>query len=75
MAKNIHIVPNGNRWQVKPEGSGAISNHRTQGNAINNGKPIAERNRSELIIHRPNGTIRDKDSFGKDPHPPKDRKH
>jgi hypothetical protein len=33
------------------------------------------RNESELVIHRPNGQIRDKDSFGSDPCPPKDQKH
>ncbi|WP_141695337.1 DUF2188 domain-containing protein, partial [Klebsiella pneumoniae] len=26
---------------------------------------------SELVIHRPNGQIRDRDSYGKDPFPPK----
>jgi hypothetical protein len=27
------------------------------------------------VIHRPDGTIRDKDSYGNDPNPPKDKKH
>jgi hypothetical protein len=35
---------------------------------------LAQQNQSELVIHRPNGQIRDKDSFGKDPMPPKDSK-
>lgn len=75
MAKNIHIVPHGSKWQVKPAGSAPVSTHNTQRTAINYGKPLAQRNQSELVIHRPNGVIRDKDSFGKDPHPPTDRKH
>ena len=75
MAKNVHVVPHGSNWQVKPEGSRPVSNHRTQQTAINIARPIAQHNRSELVIHRPNGTIRDKDSFGRDPNPPKDRKH
>ena len=75
MGKNIHVVPNGNQWQVKPEGSRPTSTHNTQSRAINVGKPVAQRNQSELVIHRPNGTIRDKDSFGRDPNPPKDKKH
>ena len=75
MAKNIHIVPNGNKWQVKPEGSRPVSSHRKQENAIDRGRPIAKQNRSELVIHRRDGTIRDKDSYGRDPNPPKDKKH
>ena len=30
---------------------------------------------SELVIHGINGKIRDKDSYGNDPHPPHDRKY
>lgn len=73
--KNIHIVPNGNRWQVKPENSRSVSSHRTQQNAINSGIPLARENKSELVIHRPDGTIRDKDSYGNDPNPPKDKRN
>ena len=29
----------------------------------------------DCMIHRPNGQIRDKDSYGNDPNPPKDTKH
>ena len=77
MAKgqNVHVVPNGGNWQVKPEGGRPVSNHRTQGAAEAAAKPIARQNQAELVIHRPNGQIRDKDSFGNDPNPPKDKKH
>ena len=75
MKKNIHIVPHGNQWQVKPENSRPASTHRTQQNAINRGIPLAKENKSELVIHRPNGTIRDKDSYGNDPRNVKDTKH
>ena len=60
---------------MKPEGSKPVSNHRTQGAAEEAGRRIAKENKSELVIHRPNGQIRDKDSFGNDPNPPKDKKH
>jgi hypothetical protein len=73
--KNVHVVPHGNQWQVKPEGGRPVSNHRTQGAAEDAARPIAKRNESEVVIHRPNGQIRDKDSFGNDSHPPKDKKH
>jgi len=35
----------------------------------------AQREKVEVVIHRPDGTIRDSDSYGNDPNPPKDRKH
>jgi len=52
-----------------------ISTHLTQGAAAQAGRRVAQRNQSELVIHRPNGRIRDKDSFGNDPMPPRDTKH
>lgn len=74
--KNVHVVPAGNSWEVKREGSGSsISSHRTQGAAEDAGRRVAKADRVELVTHRPDGRIRDKDSFGNDPNPPKDRKH
>ena len=74
--RNVHIVPSGNGWDVRQAGQQKpVSHHRTQTAAENAGRPIARRNESELVIHRPNGQIRDADSYGKDPNPPKDRKH
>lgn len=76
MKKNVHVVPSGNGWAVKQEGrSTPLSNHRTQQAAEDAGRPVAKRNQSELVTHRPNGQIRDKDSFGGDPCPPRDKKH
>jgi hypothetical protein len=61
---------------VKEEGtSEPISTHRTQELATQNAVPLAKENKSEVVIHRPDGTIRDKDSYGNDPNPPKDTKH
>ncbi|MBL9080886.1 MAG: DUF2188 domain-containing protein [Planctomycetales bacterium] len=74
--KSVHVVPSGNQWAVKPEGSSTpTSVHRTQHAAENAGRRVAQQNQSELVIHRPNGQIRDKDSYGNDPVPPKDAKH
>ena len=73
--KNVHVVPNGKGWAVKPEGAAKpLSTHRTQGAASDAGRKVAKQNQSELVIHRPNGQIRDKDSYGNDPCPPKDKK-
>lgn len=68
MKKNQHVVPNGDKWAVK--GAGNEKNTRvvsTQKEAINVAREIAKNQQSELIIHRLDGRIRDKDSFGNDP--------
>lgn len=72
MAKNIHVVKHGNHWETKIEGNSTpLSKHHTQGNAIDKGREFAIDLKSELVIHRPNGLIRDKNSYGNDPYPPK----
>jgi hypothetical protein len=77
MAKqNQHVVPHRNDWAVRGAGNSRVtSTHRTQGSAINAAREIAQRRNTEVVIHRPNGQIRDKDSFGRDPNPPRDRRH
>lgn len=76
MGKNQYVVPKGNGWAVRSEGSSRISSqHRTQAAAIRQGRSNAIRNGSELTIQGRDGRIRDRDSFGSDPCPPKDKKH
>ncbi len=78
MAKNIHVThrKDEDKWAVIGEGdSRASSLHDTQGDAIEAGRGIARNNKSELVIHDRQNLIRDKDSYGNDPYPPKDRKH
>lgn len=75
MAKNVHVVKSGTRWAVKVEGcKEPVSKHSTQKLAQKNAIPIAKKNHSEVVIHGKDGKIRDKDSYGNDPHPPKDTK-
>ncbi len=69
---NQHVVPHD--WQRAVKGAGnskATKIVTTQQDAIQIARGIAKNQQSELIIHRPNGQIRDKDSYGNDPHPPK----
>ena len=74
--KSQHVVPHGKDWAVKGEGNDkATSIVGTQKKAIERAREIAQNQRSEVIIHRPDGTIRDRDSYGNDPFPPKDKKH
>lgn len=76
MGKNQHVVPRENGWAIKKEGSNKASAiHSTQEEAINAAIKIAKNQRSEVVIHGRDGKIRDKDSYGNDPYPPKDRRH
>ena len=72
---NQHVVPNNGQWQVKRQGSEkATKNFETQKQAIDYARSIAIKQQSELVIHGRDGRIRDKDSYGNDPYPPKDKK-
>ncbi len=73
MGKNQHVTPHPDGgWQVKGAGNTrATVRTETQADAINIAREIARNQESELVIHRPNGQIRDKDSYGNDPFPPK----
>ena len=69
---NQHVVPHSDGWAVKPEGGEKPSSvHPTQQEAIDRGREIARNQKSELFIHRPDGRIRDRDSHGNDPFPPR----
>lgn len=74
--KDQHVVPHDGDWAVRGEGNERVTSlHDTQGAAIDRAKEIARNERTEVVIHRRDGTIRDSDSYGHDPNPPKDRKH
>ncbi|PWE00008.1 DUF2188 domain-containing protein [Marinilabilia rubra] len=72
MSRNVHVVPNEKGWAVKKEKSQRASRVvKTQGEAIEIGKNYAKEQSSELIIHGKDGKIRDTNSYGNDPFPPK----
>ena len=74
--KNQHVVPSGDQWAVRGENNSRVTGYYpTQSDAIGSARNIAINQRSEVVIHRPNGEFRDRDSYGNDPHPPKDSKH
>ena len=72
MGKNQHVTPHPDGgWQVKGEGNErATVRTSTQKEAIDRAREISRNQGSELIIHRPDGRIRAKDSHGNDPFPP-----
>lgn len=70
--KNQHIVPHSQGWAVKSEGSSKPSRvFKTQSEAIAKGTEIAKNQQSEIFIHNQKGQIRERNSYGNDPHPPK----
>lgn len=72
MAKGQHVVPNSGGWSVKKAGaSRATSTHETQAAAIQAATKIAQNQQTEVYIHGRDGRIRERNSYGKDPHPPK----
>jgi len=74
--KRIHVVKHGDGWAAKREGATrAGSVHPTQAAAEKAAKETARREGGEVVVHGRDGRIRDSDSFGNDPNPPKDMKH
>jgi hypothetical protein len=70
----VTIHPKG--WAIKGEGNKrATKVTKTQKEAIDVAKKIAENQKSELYIQNREGKIRSKDSYGNDPCPPKDKEH
>ncbi len=72
MGKNQHVVPHDDKWAVRGEGNDrATSLHDTQREAIDVARQIARNQESELFVHGRGGRIRERDSYGNDPFPPK----
>lgn len=74
--RNIHTVFNKERsmWETKLEGQSApLSSSHKKDTTL--GKSIKEAKEREVehIIHKKDGKITDKDSYGEDPFPPKDK--
>lgn len=70
--KNQHVVPHQKGWAVKSEGSEKASSvHPIQQKAIDQGREVSRHQGSELFVHDRHGRIRERDSHGHDPHPPK----
>lgn len=72
MRKNQHVVPHQNGWAVKGTGNQRASSvHSTQREAIQSARNTAINQKSEMLIHGRNGQIRERNSYGNDPFPPR----
>ncbi len=72
MGKNQHVTPHKDGWQVKGAGNKkATAVTHTQAEASKIAREIAIKQKSELFIHNKQGQIRERNSYGNDPNPPK----
>ncbi|WP_334156926.1 DUF2188 domain-containing protein [Oryzomicrobium sp.] len=70
--KNRHVVKRDYGWAVRGAGNQRdTSHHRPQPEAEWSARDIAINQRSEVLIHSENSRIRECNSYGNDPHPPK----
>lgn len=70
--KGQHVVPNQGKWSVRRAGSTrASATYSTQREAIERAREIARNQGTELYIHGMDGRIRERNTYGSDPFPPK----
>ena len=77
MAKvSKHVVPSpSGGWAVKNSGASLASKvFDTQADAVKYGRDAARKDGAELYVHGRDGTIKNKNSYGRDPMPPRDKK-
>jgi len=69
----VHTVPatTGHGWWNEMDGK-VISKHHEKSFAVEAGREIARQRKVEHTIHRADGVITEKNSYGNDPCPPKD---
>ena len=72
-SKNMHVLPHSEKgWAVKQAGNSKNSRlFVKQTDAISFAKDNAKSKKSELFIHGRDGRIRERNTYGKDPFPPK----
>lgn len=69
--QNQHVVPRDDGWAVRRAGSSRDTKRfETQEAAIRKARRIARNQGAELLVHGRDGRIRERSSFGDDPHPP-----
>ena len=71
MKKGHHVVQSVNGgWSVRRSGAVRASrNFTTQADAVTYAREQARKEHGELYVHRRDGTISRRDSYGNDPHP------
>ncbi len=63
--KPVHTVPNGDKWTNKREGASRGSkNFDTKAEAQAAGRKTAMRDKTEHLVHKQDGTIGERSSYG-----------
>jgi hypothetical protein len=74
--KSNHVVPSYSGWAVKKSGSERASKtFGTKAKAVEYGRELSKSEKTELYIHKTNGMIQNRNSYGNNPNPPTDKKH
>lgn len=70
--RNQHVVPKGSDWAIRGAGNSKVTKVvSTQKKAIQIARKIAINQGSEMLVHKRNGQIRERNTYGKDNFPPR----
>jgi Uncharacterized protein conserved in bacteria (DUF2188) len=71
-----HVVPNTTGgWAVKNAGASRASKlFTTQADAVTYARDAAKKAKTELFVHGKDGTIKERNTYGRDPMPPRDKR-
>ena len=71
---DVHVVYTkpGKTWRVEVTGNNRASgSHATKPPAITQARRLASQNKSELVVHKRDGKIGERRTYGRDPFPPR----
>jgi hypothetical protein len=77
MAKDsFHVISRSDgAWSVRKTGEGRAARvFDIRSDAVAFARSIAKKKKGEIVIHGCDGRIRERDSYGKDPCPPRDKR-
>jgi hypothetical protein len=63
----VHTVPTKSGWRNETAGGSKISDHKTKAAAQKQGRTQAIKRKAEHVIHKKDGKIGAKNSYGNDP--------
>jgi hypothetical protein len=67
MADDVHTVPRDDGWVNEAGGQTIGGQHQTKDAAVSAGRDAARERKVEHVIHKEDGTIGEKNSYGNDP--------
>lgn len=72
--KSNHVVPSREKggWAVRKSGSTRVSkSFDKKSDAVKYARELSRKEKTELYIHKKDGRIQDRNSYGRDPYPPR----